>query len=232
MTKLLPIACACAMVLSWHSNLAAVAKETPARKDREHRVHSNSEPGVQCVVASKRRTIRDPLNYPGAYEEGYIQGTNARVSAVSFQSPTKDGELARGYADGYQLKPYAGQQITVPTVNDVRCGCRTRILKDTIFRTELDVTCKSERIATESLDQSDAYHPQAYSDGYREGIASKAKRETYQARTAGGEFARGFEDGYFGRANSGQRYTALPIKDYQCQCRLLITTDDRLDLEN
>ncbi len=233
MTKLLPIACTCAMVLSWHSMAASAKdKEPRLRNDREPRVHSNTDRGVKCVVASKRRTIRDSLNYPGAYEEGYIQGTNARAGAVSFQSPTKDGELARGYADGYQLKPYAGQQTTVPTVNDVSCGCRTRILKDIIFRTELDVTCKSERIATESLERSDAYHAQAYSDGYREGIASKAKRETYQARTAGGEFARGFEDGYFGRATSGQRYTVLPIKDYQCQCRLLTTTDDRLDLEN
>ncbi len=96
-----------------------------------------------------------------------------------------------------------------------------RILKDILFRTELCVSCQSEHQETASIERSDAYHPQAYNDGYREGIASKANRETYQARTAGGEFARGFEDGYFGKANSGQRYTALPIKDYQCQCRLL-----------
>ena len=224
MKKFISVACACVIVCSGHSNLAA-AKETRIRKDREHRVHSNTEPGIKCVVTSQRRTIRDSINYPGAYEEGYIQGTNARASATSFQSPTKDGELARGYTDGYQRKSYAGQQTTVPIVNDVSCGCRTRILKDILFRTDLDVTCQSERQETESIDRSDAYHAQAYNDGYREGIASKAKRETYQARTAGGEFARGFEDGYFGRANSGQRYTALPIKDYRCQCRLLLQSD-------
>jgi hypothetical protein len=213
------------MVCSWHFNVTVVAKETRDRKEREHRIHSNSEPGVQCVVSSKRSTIRDAVNYPGAYEEGYIQGANARTSAASFQSPTRNGELARGYAAGYERKAYAGQLTIVPTVNDVSCGCRTRILKDVLFRSALEVSCSSERSEFESTEQSDAYHPQAYNDGYREGMASKAKRETYQARSAGGEFARGFEDGYFGRANSGQRYTVMPVKDYRCQCRLNLVTE-------
>ncbi len=224
MKKILQIACACAIVCSWHSHVAA-AKESRDRKEREYRTHSNSEPGVQCVVKSKRITSRDPVNYPGAYEEGYVQGANARASAASFQSPTKDGELARGYADGYERKAYAGQLTIVPTVNKVSCGCRTRILKDILFRSAIEVACIAERLEIESTERSDAYHPQAYSDGYREGIASKAKRETYQARSAGGEFARGFEDGYFGRANSGQRYTVSPTKDYRCQCRLNLVTD-------
>jgi hypothetical protein len=149
---------------------------------------------VQCVVKSNRTTTRDPVNYPGAYEEGYIQGTKARGSAASFQSPTKDGELARGYTDGYERKAYAGQLTIVPTINDVSCSCRTLILKDILFRSTLAVACITEKIETESAERSDAYHPQDYNDGYREGIASKAKRETYQARSAGGEFARGFED--------------------------------------
>ncbi len=221
MSKLPSIAIACAIV--W----CGLADALPVPK--QPRVHSDTEPGVKCLITSERRTLRDALYYPGAYEEGYLQGNNARSRAGSFQSPTREGELARGYTDGYQLKPYAGQQTTIPTVNDVRCGCSTRILKDVLFRTNLDVACKSDRTETESTERSDAYHPQAYNDGYREGIASKANRETYRAKTAGGEFTRGFEDGYFGRANSGQRYTALPIKDYQCQCQLLLksTTADR-----
>jgi hypothetical protein len=223
--KILSIICACAIVCAEQSQITAIAKETRDRKEREPRVHSDSNPGVQCVVKSKRNTTRDPVNYPGAYEEGYIQGSRSRASAASFQSPSKEGELARGYADGYERKTYAGQLTIVPTVNDVSCGCRTRILKDVLFRSPIEVACITEKIETESTERSDAYHPQAYNDGYREGIASKAKRETYQARSAGGEFARGFEDGYFGRTNSGQRFTAVPIKDYRCQCRLDLVTE-------
>ncbi|KAF3885807.1 MULTISPECIES: hypothetical protein [Nostocales] len=43
-----------------------------------------------------------------------------------------------------------------------------------------------------------AYHPRAYTDSYRQGLASGRKEEAYKPRTSGGEFARGFEDGYFG----------------------------------
>ncbi|MBO3458185.1 hypothetical protein G7B40_017635 [Aetokthonos hydrillicola Thurmond2011] len=50
-----------------------------------------------------------------------------------------------------------------------------------------------------------ADHPQAYSDGYRQGRESSRKNEKYKPRTAGGEFARGFRDGYYGRSFTGQR---------------------------
>jgi hypothetical protein len=48
-------------------------------------------------------------------------------------------------------------------------------------------------------------HPQAYSDGYRQGRESAQKNEKYKPRTAGGEFARGFADGYYGKPFTGQR---------------------------
>ncbi len=54
------------------------------------------------------------------------------------------------------------------------------------------------------LKESAADHPHAYADGYREGEQSARNREAYQPRTAGGEFARGFEDGYFNRPYTGQ----------------------------
>gem|GEM_PF-1135296 len=54
------------------------------------------------------------------------------------------------------------------------------------------------------LKESAANHPHAYADGYREGEQSARNREAYQPRTAGGEFARGFEDGYFNRPYTGQ----------------------------
>jgi hypothetical protein len=53
--------------------------------------------------------------------------------------------------------------------------------------------------------QDPAYHPQAYADGYRQGRESAKKGKVYKPRTAGGEFARGFEDGYYGRAFTGQK---------------------------
>jgi hypothetical protein len=187
----------------------------------EHHRHTAEHPGLKCMVTTDRQTVRDAINYPGAYESGYQQGTEARVRGGSLQAPSHEGEIARGYIDGYQLKPYSAQVTTIPTYNKVRCGCRTRILKDTFFGEEIDATCKSDREEIVPT-PSDAYHANAYNDGYREGIASKTKHETYKARSAGGEFARGFEDGYFGRRNTGQRYTELPAKDYRCKCSLLV----------
>ncbi|NEU71979.1 hypothetical protein PI95_005150 [Hassallia byssoidea VB512170] len=55
------------------------------------------------------------------------------------------------------------------------------------------------------VDEDPAYHPQAYSDGYRQGQTSAKKRQKYKPRTAGGEFARGFDDGYYGKQFAGQK---------------------------
>ena len=49
-----------------------------------------------------------------------------------------------------------------------------------------------------------ANHPNAYADGYQEGVQSRANGDTYERRTAGGEFARGFKDGYYGKPYTGQ----------------------------
>jgi hypothetical protein len=201
-------------IVSAHSGSIAIANEP--------KPHSRANPGVKCTeVERERHTTRDPLNYPGAYEQGFQQGTTARTRGASFQPPTAVGEVARGYTDAYRLQPYAGQATTIPTTNEVKCGCRLQILPDVVFRSAIEPICRSNKEEIIS-GQSAAYHPQAYDDGYREGLASKAKNETYQPRTAGGEFARGVEDGYFGRANTGQRYTELPIKDYKCKCNLVI----------
>lgn len=56
------------------------------------------------------------------------------------------------------------------------------------------------------VNEDSAYHPHAYSDGYRQGKKSAKKGEKFKPRTAGGEFARGFEDGYYGREFTGQNY--------------------------
>jgi hypothetical protein len=54
--------------------------------------------------------------------------------------------------------------------------------------------------------QSDAAdHSQAYADGYRQGQQSFREGQAYQPRTVGGDFGRGFEDGYFNRPYTGQQ---------------------------
>lgn len=50
-------------------------------------------------------------------------------------------------------------------------------------------------------------HPQAYDNGYREGAAAARGNKPYEPRTAGGEFARGFDDGYYGRPYGEQQNT-------------------------
>lgn len=56
------------------------------------------------------------------------------------------------------------------------------------------------------VDQDPAYHPQAYADGYRQGQAQAKRGNSYKPRTAGGEFSRGFDDGYYGREFAGQKH--------------------------
>ncbi|MBE9037905.1 hypothetical protein [aff. Roholtiella sp. LEGE 12411] len=61
------------------------------------------------------------------------------------------------------------------------------------------------------VDEDPAYHPQAYADGYRQGKNSAKKRQAYKPRTAGGEFGRGFDDGYYGREFAGQKHIVANI---------------------
>lgn len=49
------------------------------------------------------------------------------------------------------------------------------------------------------------YHPNAYDDGYREGTETARRGEAYQPRSSGGEFGRGFQEGYYHQPYTGQR---------------------------
>lgn len=51
-------------------------------------------------------------------------------------------------------------------------------------------------------------HQNAYADGYREGQQSARDRQTYRPRTAGGNFDRGFYDGYYNRPYRDGRYVS------------------------
>lgn len=66
--------------------------------------------------------------------------------------------------------------------------------------------------------QNSADHPNAYADGYSEGRRSAERGDAYEPRSAGGEFARGFDDGYSGRSFTGQEY-AVPdrVREYTTQ---------------
>jgi hypothetical protein len=66
----------------------------------------------------------------------------------------------------------------------------------------------------ERYQNSAADHPGAYRDGYTQGRESARKGESFKPRTAGGEFARGFEDGYFGRAFTGQKVVVPDTVQY------------------
>ena len=71
------------------------------------------------------------------------------------------------------------------------------------------------------------YHPNAYDNGYREGAESARKQESYQPRTAAGEFSRVFDDGYYGRPYTGQKNTVPNRKEtYETsQCRTYYYND-------
>ncbi|ALF54503.1 hypothetical protein ACX27_19295 [Nostoc piscinale CENA21] len=70
------------------------------------------------------------------------------------------------------------------------------------------------------VDEDPAYHPQAYADGYRQGQAQAQRGNAYRPRTAGGEFSRGFDDGYYGREFAGQKHivpnVVKPYTTTQC----------------
>ncbi len=83
---------------------------------------------------------------------------------------------------------------------------------------EADTTTHCYPVIQREVIQNSADHPSAYADGYSEGRQSAGNGEAYQPRTAGGEFARGFDDGYYGYPFAGQAY-AVPnrVREYTTQ---------------
>lgn len=78
--------------------------------------------------------------------------------------------------------------------------------------------------------QNAADHSSAYTNGYSEGRQIARKGEAYKPRSAGGEFARGFYDGYYGRPFTGQEY-AVPdkVEQYTSQECNTYTVKEDLD---
>ncbi len=78
-----------------------------------------------------------------------------------------------------------------------------------------------------------AAHPVAYEDGFGEGRQSASRGEAYRPRSVGGEFARGFEDGYFGRRFSGQEYAVRDrVESYTTQqCNTVYTNSPNVNLQ-
>ena len=75
--------------------------------------------------------------------------------------------------------------------------------------------------------QDPGSHPKAYDDGYREGAATARDKKPFEPRSAGGEFARGFEDGYYGRTYGGQQNVVPDRTDTYTtsQCRTYYFND-------
>ncbi len=75
--------------------------------------------------------------------------------------------------------------------------------------------------------QNSADHPGAYADGYSEGRQSRRNGDAYKPRNAGGEFARGFEDGYFGHRFTSQAYAVRNRIEYKTtqQCNTYTVPD-------
>jgi hypothetical protein len=49
-------------------------------------------------------------------------------------------------------------------------------------------------------------YPHAYADGYQDGQESFREGQDYRHQRQGGEFARGFQDGYYNHPYTGQKY--------------------------
>ena len=113
------------------------------------------------------------------------------------------------------MKVFVAALLSLATVS-------TSLLAPQAAKADRVIYCNSAPNNQASRNSAD--HPHAYTDGYQEGEQSFRKGQAYKPRTAGGEFARGFEDGYFNRPYTGQevvaynsqecsegnRYTAVP----------------------
>lgn len=87
----------------------------------------------------------------------------------------------------------------------------TSLLSPQVAKADRVLYCNpvtSNQLSSNSVNRSNAY-----ANGYREGQQKARDREAYKPRTEGGEFARGFEDGYFNLRYTGQVY--VPDKSEQ-----------------
>ncbi|WP_310429271.1 hypothetical protein [Chamaesiphon sp. VAR_48_metabat_135_sub] len=97
---------------------------------------------------------------------------------------------------------------TLRSRSDVR---NIKLKKDT--DKQITAVCYEQKNTVTRTYHDTANHPRAYADGYGEGQMNARKGDKYAARSGGGEFSRGFDDGYFGRANTGQNASAT-VNDY------------------
>ncbi|PSF36062.1 hypothetical protein C7H19_15075 [Aphanothece hegewaldii CCALA 016] len=91
------------------------------------------------------------------------------------------------------------------------------------FRTqEPESICYNEAFSRTVMVKDSANHQKAYDHGYYEGKRERIEGKKYEHRTAGGEFARGYEDGFFDRNYAGQatvvsdRPVQQTLNQYKC----------------
>jgi len=177
-------------------------------------VPARAENYTYCADVEQVRVIKDDGNHPNAYDDGYREGTQSAQNGDEYEPRSVGGEFARGFEEGYYGRPYAGQQNVVPTRQEryTNHQCRTyhystdenfnHVASRIVGEINRDFCYSVEKVR---VIKDDGNHPNAYDDGYREGTRSAQNGDEYEPRSAGGEFARGFEDGYYGRPSAGQQ---------------------------
>nr|WP_238360827.1 hypothetical protein [Iningainema tapete] len=83
-------------------------------RHRSHQEHREQMVETECHPVTEPYVSEDAANHPGAYSDGYRQGTASAQRGESFKPRTAGGEFARGFRDGYYGKRFAGQENEVP----------------------------------------------------------------------------------------------------------------------
>jgi hypothetical protein len=94
-------------------------------------------------------------------------------------------------------------ELIIKTIRD-RSDVRNINLQTDSERKLTGVCYEQKELAHTQVSRDNANHPSAYNDGYREGRTNAQRGEKYVPRTGGGEFSRGFDDGYYGKKSTGQ----------------------------
>ncbi len=90
-----------------------------------------------------------------------------------------------------------------------------------------EVVTVCQPVTSTNIVRDAAAHAGAYQDGFGEGRLSASRGEIYKPRSVGGEFARGFEDGYLGRRFTGQEYAVRDqVQSYTTQQCQTVQTDN------
>jgi glucan-binding YG repeat protein len=157
----------------------AEAKRIVAEEDAEKAVKAAADRAKQDEINAKNERLAEEER--AAVEKAKAEEKGERIAATS-------NERAKLIMETLRVRP------------DVR---NISLQKDTDLK--LTGVCYEQKEFSYTQGYRDnANHPSAYTDGYREGRVNAQKGEKYVPRSGGGEFSRGFDDGYYGKQSTGQ----------------------------